>query len=70
MPARGITSRVVSVESTELSPNRFGLALRRATPPLFTRIEEERIIIDARTVTDDEVRIIGDVFRQVCQPRE
>ncbi len=62
LPARPIVSRVVSLKARKLSAERLALSLRLSDPPLFTRIEEDRVIIDARTIADDEVRLIGGIF--------
>ena len=35
-------------------PRELGRQLRRHRPPIFTRIKEERVLIDPRTVLDGE----------------
>ncbi len=65
LPARSIPSRVVCVTSPELSAERLGRRLRLSDPPLFTRIADGKVIIDARTITDEEVSMIGHSFRKV-----
>jgi len=67
LPARGIPSRVVAVDPGRISAERLARGLRRATPPLFTRLEEGRVIIDARTVADVEVRMVEEAFRQALR---
>ena len=67
LPARGIQTRVVSIGLSGISTDKFARELRRATPPLFTRIEDDRVIIDARTVADDEVGMIASSFQQAIK---
>ena len=65
LPARGIATHVVAMTPKACSAENLSTALRQATPPLFTRIEEEQVKIDARTITDKEVVWIGEVMREV-----
>lgn len=67
LPTKTIPTRVVVVVSDEISAENLGLKLRLASPPLFTRIEGNQVLIDARTVGDDEIPLIEDVFRQVFE---
>ncbi|NQT35609.1 L-seryl-tRNA(Sec) selenium transferase [bacterium] len=69
LPARPIQSRLVTVSSEDLTTDQLALVLRLSVPPLFTRIEDDKVIIDARTVADDEVRLIGEIFRTVTSDR-
>ena len=65
LPARTIPSRVVAISSDHISAEKLAMRMRLASPPVFTRIEEDRVIIDARTVADDEVGMIRVACRQV-----
>ncbi len=55
LPARGIPTRCVALNAEGLDAGRLARTLRLATPALFTRIEDERVLIDARTVADEEM---------------
>lgn len=65
LPARGIPTHVVAMTPKSCSAEKLSTLLRQATPPLFTRIEDEQVKIDARTVADAEVAWIGEVMGQV-----
>ncbi|MCF7810534.1 L-seryl-tRNA(Sec) selenium transferase [bacterium] len=69
LPARPIPTYVVTLIAHKLSPTRLASSLRMSNPPLFTRIEDEKVIIDARTIADDEVRLLKDVFQQCTNVR-
>ncbi len=58
LPARGIPTRYVALDPKKCSAEKLTRELRMATPPFFTRIENERTLIDARTIADDEVPMI------------
>ncbi|MFH0766269.1 MAG: L-seryl-tRNA(Sec) selenium transferase [Calditrichota bacterium] len=64
LPARGIPSRVVIVTSNRFKPDELARRLRQAYPPVFTRVEENSVIIDARTVADEEISLIVEAFKQ------
>ena len=65
LPARGIPTHVVAMTPKVCSAENLATAMRQATPPLFTRIEDEQVKIDARTVADAEVPWIDGVMREV-----
>ena len=69
LPARPIPGRLVTVTTADLTVDQLALTLRLSSPPLFTRIEDDKVIIDARTVADDEVRLIGEIFKTVTSDR-
>ncbi len=69
LPARPIPSRVVSLSPKGITAQRLGQELRMAAPPLFTRIENDMVFIDARTISDKEVRLITEVFSQVIREK-
>ena len=47
------------------SANRIERFLRRFTPPIIARIKEDRVIVDPRTIQEDELVIIETAFRQL-----
>lgn len=67
LPARTIPSRVVTISSDHISADKFAMKLRLASPPVFTRIEDDRVIIDARTITDEEIGMIRTACLQVMR---
>ena len=42
----------------EVSPDDLALALRRGEPPIFTRIQNDRVLIDPRTLLDGEEELL------------
>ena len=60
MPGAGLASWGVRV--TVADPNLFAARLRTGSPSVFCRIERDHVLLDLRTVADDEV---GDLARAV-----
>jgi L-seryl-tRNA(Ser) seleniumtransferase len=58
LPARGIPTRVVALTIGGFSAEKLARRLRLATPPVFTRIEEGRVVLDARTIAGDEIPMV------------
>ncbi|HWR88805.1 MAG TPA: L-seryl-tRNA(Sec) selenium transferase [Dissulfurispiraceae bacterium] len=59
----------VSVRSAHLSAHAIEERLRRGTPPVIARIREEALIIDARTVQDNEIGLLTDALVAALTPR-
>ncbi len=49
------------------SPNRFMQKLRRAQPPVIARLENERVLLDPRTVLVEQEAALLAVLRQALQ---
>lgn len=50
LPERNIPTRVVSLRHATLTAEQLGEKLRAYKPPIFTRIQDERVLIDPRTL--------------------
>jgi len=64
LPTQNLATRLVAVDPLEMSPDEFGLHLRRHRPPVFTRIQNDRILIDPRTVRDGEEPVLIEAIVQ------
>lgn len=59
LPGEGIPTRLVSLISKKISVEELTAQLRCYTPPVFTRIENNQVLLDMRTLYDDtEIDII------------
>jgi L-seryl-tRNA(Ser) seleniumtransferase len=65
MPEEDLESRAVVLEPGDRSVNRLEKDLRSAPLPVIGRIEEDKYILDMRTVVDDEISQIADILHQV-----
>ena len=65
MPEEDLESRAVVLEPHDRSVNRLEKDLRTNTLPVIGRIEEDKFLLDMRTVGDDEVSLIVNILNQV-----
>ncbi len=69
MPEQNLASRAVALASTGISVSRLEELLRRQEVPVIGRIEENRLLLDMRTVADDEVGLLADILARVLRER-
>ena len=58
LPEEDLPTYVVSVKAAEPSVNELEERLRMGKPPIITRIKEDSLIIDARTIRDRDIEIL------------
>ena len=58
LPLLDLRSRGVALRVSNMTANALELAMRRNTPPIIGRIEDDGFVMDLRTVQDDEFPII------------
>lgn len=54
-PTADIPTKVVTIIPIDISPKTLEERLRSKTPPIISRIAQERIIIDPRTIGDEQI---------------
>jgi L-seryl-tRNA(Ser) seleniumtransferase len=57
-PGVPLPTELVAVERSGLTPDALEERLRRARPPIIARIERDRVLLDLRTVSADEERLL------------
>jgi L-seryl-tRNA(Ser) seleniumtransferase len=62
LPAQPIPTRLVSVASTKLAPDELAARLRKNEPPVFARIQEDRVLCDPRTLLDGDEQVLIDAL--------
>ncbi len=62
VPTEAIPTKVVSVRIPGVSADDLARRLRMSEPPIFTRIRDDRVLIDAKTVLPGEEGLIGNAF--------
>ena len=65
LPLLELPSRALAITVKGISVNRIELFMRHYAPPIIARIKEDRIIIDPRTIQEEELAIIEAAFRQL-----
>ncbi len=58
MPEQNLQSRAVAIQPFQMAVNRLELALRNYEIPVIGRIEANRLLLDMRTVADDEIPLL------------
>jgi L-seryl-tRNA(Ser) seleniumtransferase len=70
-PMEALATSLVKIDVEGMTANEIGDKLRNLmTPPLFTRIQSEKVIIDPRTIKDEEIDIITSHFKKVIERGE
>jgi L-seryl-tRNA(Ser) seleniumtransferase len=59
LPEIALKTFVVSIKPKKLTPNRLEERLREGTPPVIARIKEDALIIDARTIKNEEIKTLA-----------
>jgi L-seryl-tRNA(Ser) seleniumtransferase len=65
-PTEAIPTKVVSVRLPGMSADELARRLRLSEPPIFTRIRDNRVIIDAKTVLSGEEAATGKAFGPIA----
>lgn len=66
LPMEDLPTWVVAVTSPQHKTSTLEEALRKADPPVICRIRDDRIILDMRTVRDEEVSLIAEAFQAIA----
>jgi len=62
LPLLELPTKCLGVRIKNLSPNTVESEMRRNKPPIIGRIEEDRFVLDVRTIKDEEFFIIEQAF--------
>lgn len=65
MPGVEIPTYAVTIKHPEISANELHEKLRMANPPIITRIKQEEILFDMRTVTREEIEEMAKVLGNI-----
>jgi L-seryl-tRNA(Ser) seleniumtransferase len=72
LPTARLPTYCVALQSTQHPPHRLEAALRRTDPAVVGRIKEEKVLLDLRTVQDEEVGLligtIGPILANTVEP--
>jgi len=65
LPLLNLPSKYLGIRIKGISPNSIEKLMRKNSPPIIGRIEEELYIMDLRTILDDELSIIAEAFKNL-----
>lgn len=64
MPEQNLASRAVALQPKETGVSQLELVLRTLDIPIIGRIEDNQLLLDMRTIADDELKIIDQGLQQ------
>ncbi len=64
LPMEDLPTWVVAVDSPDIKVNRLEESLRHQDPPVLGRIKDDRLLLDVRTIRDEEIPLVVEVFRR------
>jgi len=67
LPLLDLPSKCLTIAIKGVSPNSIGAAMRNYTTPIIGRIEDDKFILDVRTVQDDELHMIQNAFEKLLR---
>ena len=67
LPGNEIPTFLVGIRSTLISPNRIESSLRRLDPPIITRISEDEVFFDLRTLSEEDFPFILDGLQEIAK---
>ena len=70
LPMESLPTWAVAVTSPSFKANYLEERLRMSDPPIICRIKEDRVILDMRTVRDDELDIIASALASIASGEE
>lgn len=65
LPARGLATRAVSLRVSGIDEEQLVGKLRMGRPPVFTRIENNAVVFDARTIARDEIDLLKEALTAI-----
>lgn len=65
LPSVDLSSKCIAVEIKKMSVNDIEQFFRKYTPPIIGRIENNRFILDLRTIQEKEFSIIKEAFKEM-----
>jgi L-seryl-tRNA(Ser) seleniumtransferase len=65
LPLQELPTIVVAIRPHDISVNSLEENLRKGEPPIISRIRKEELILDMRTVTDEEIPLLAQAIERV-----
>lgn len=67
LPLQELPTKCVGIQIAGLSASRLERRMRRSSPPVVGRIEEDWMVVDLRTVQTEEIPMISDILREILR---
>jgi L-seryl-tRNA(Ser) seleniumtransferase len=66
LPMEAIPTQLVAVQAAHLTASLLEERLRRTDPPVMVRIRDDRIVLDPRTVSEDDLELLANLVASVA----
>ena len=66
-PTSTFPTTLIAITHPEKSAQEIEHALRNSSPPIIARISEEKVLLDLRTVFDDQLPAIRATLATICK---
>lgn len=66
LPTQNLATTLVTIEHPQIGAENFARRLRLSNPPIFTRIANERVLVDPRTLFDGDDAAITSAVAQIA----
>jgi len=67
LPTQNLPTTVVAIKPVSMSADELGRRLRRYRPPIFTRIQNDQVLLDPRTLQAGEQEFVVRALTQILQ---
>jgi len=64
-PSSVLPTRLIALTCLDLSADELSAKLRASNPPIVTRVEDGRVLLDLRTVFPDQDLLVADALRRI-----
>ncbi len=68
LPGQDLPTLLVAIRPERTSPNSMGKRLRQHSPPVFTRIQKDQLLVDPRTVLSGEEQTLIEALVEALEP--
>jgi L-seryl-tRNA(Ser) seleniumtransferase len=65
-PSSVLPTRLLAATCDGFSANELSTGLRKCSPPIISRVEEGRVLLDLRTVFPEQDRLIAEALLQIA----
>ena len=65
LPLQKLPTKCVGVKIEGLSANNIERMMRDADPPIIARIEDDVVVMDMRTIQDEEIAVVASTFKKI-----
>jgi L-seryl-tRNA(Ser) seleniumtransferase len=68
LPLQELKSRLLCLIPVGLSSQQIEIGLRSYNPPVITRVERDRVMLDVRTIQESEFDVVAQAIRDLGAP--